>query len=94
MNLSSSRSVFFTEPEAKALLKTDVLPDRLQVLARQLTRSGGAVRLTDDDIYDLRERLLERLVQSGFDQDYKLNADGRILDALCDRLYLLLSEQR
>lgn len=49
--------------------------------------AGGVLALTADDADDLRELLLEEVVRVGFDADYVLTSRGRVLDALCDRLF-------
>ncbi len=43
--------------------------------------------LTDAEVDALREACLEQQAVSGFDEDYQLNALGRVLQDLIDKLY-------
>jgi hypothetical protein len=46
-----------------------------------------AIRLDRDSSEKLRDLLTEQLAKVGFDRDYKLSSEGRMLEELIDRLY-------
>ena len=46
-----------------------------------------ALELNDDEMDELRDACIERQQVSGFDEDYKLNALGCVLQGLIDKLY-------
>jgi hypothetical protein len=54
----------------------------------QVVRDVKGIRteMSERDADDLRDRLVDQLTASGFDQDYEPTMDGRILEALIDKL--------
>ena len=46
------------------------------------------VYLDRDTIEGLRSKLTEQLAKSGFDKDYNLTVEGRIVEDLIDRLFV------
>jgi hypothetical protein len=48
---------------------------------------GARIELSEREADDLRERVVDQLTVSGFDQDYEPTADGRILEDLIDKLH-------
>jgi hypothetical protein len=46
------------------------------------------LRLPEDIVEELRDLFIEQLQISGFDEQYRLTAEGKILEQLIDKFYL------
>lgn len=67
------------------LLMLELTPDLRQVL--KLISVGGG-KLSEDQADELRDLCNDKLDVCGYDEQYKLNEDGKRLDALVDKLYI------
>ena len=74
------------------------LASRDESLARLLKVEEGAHRrvilqLSCEDVSQLRDCLMTHMDGVGFDEDYSPNEQGRILEALIDRLFLQMASE-
>ena len=53
---------------------------------------GAVIRLSRAEIEQLRDYLTTKLALVGFDENYAPNEQGRILEQLIDRFYVLKNE--
>jgi hypothetical protein len=59
------------------------------VRAAELSNDGSAVlRLSRDSAEEFREAFTHELAKEGFDENYDLTAEGRILEDLIDRFHV------
>lgn len=72
------------------MLSSGLLQSIPSFAASSTTLSGkwAAVELSRCDVDPLRESLVDQIAQSGFDENYELNAKGRILEDIVDSLPL------
>lgn len=47
----------------------------------------ASLNLTDEEADELRELVADRLLDCGFDRDYRPTAEGRVLEGLIDALF-------
>ncbi|MBY0564691.1 MAG: hypothetical protein K2P58_10935 [Hyphomonadaceae bacterium] len=87
MNAETKIPVRLTDAEVLLLSAIANMPPALARLSREAAPQGRELALTLDEIDDIVERLRDEVVHSGFDADYALNARGRILEGLADRLF-------
>jgi len=72
----------------------------LELLLEMLKKSGGQIEsaiknsistrlyLSEDQAVDLSELCSEYLLEFGFDENYKTNDKGNVLEGLIDKLFL------
>ena len=74
-----------TSPEAKYLNQTALLDN----LSHQMEgKEPIYLSIEPDQVNELRDKLGEFLQDSGFDEEYELTSDGKIISSLIDKLLL------
>jgi hypothetical protein len=59
------------------------------IVSAELQSNGSAaLSVSAPMAEELREKLTVRLAQAGFDEDYSLTNEGRILESIIDKLYM------
>ena len=66
----------------------DFLPQMLLLAVNTSNTSGGIECMTDDLKDEIRDRCIERLDLTGYDQNYNLTPTGKILENLIDKLFI------
>lgn len=68
------------------LMGAKFLPAWVRMTARA-SASSRVLELSEGQMSDLRDTLLARLDTHGFDRSYALNAEGKLLDGLAEKLW-------
>jgi len=70
-------------PQERQVLNSLAVPPPIEAMV-----ADGRLVLDDQQARDLRERVLDRLPVVGFDANYALTDEGRVLDGLSDKLFI------
>lgn len=69
--------------EERVILERLPLPETIRAALQQ-----EAFTLLRDDAEELRDALALELARCGFDPDYKLAPEGRLIEGIIDRLFM------
>jgi len=72
--------------ERREILARCALPDDLLKLLDERGSGSHTVRLTPKQIETLRTAVADRLQTAGFDEKWEVNAEGRLLEGIIDKL--------
>lgn len=87
----SSVTIKLSQQEIEYLGSANFLkPHQIGILkaAKLSGHTGITLKLSRDSAEELREAFTDELAKKGFDENYDLTPEGRILEDLIDRFYI------